>query len=227
MTGLPPLYVVLDGASALLAVAVAGGFLSIARWSRAGLHYLVAAGFTLLAFGFAFVAASHFGPELDADAADAMRIFSQLSGSLLLVFAYATYNLTGRAHAAIVIGASFGAVVALGAIFYWLVPPVSSLPPLPGYFAVAYALMALSFLGCTAFSGYGWHARPTWGRALVPLGFLCWTFSTYTWIFIVLAGADEFLPVVYSWRFAAILLMLWAMVRRPRTPSLRFPDAPA
>ncbi|HUR25950.1 MAG TPA: hypothetical protein VM327_08070 [Candidatus Thermoplasmatota archaeon] len=156
-----------------------------------------------------------------------MRIFSQLSGSLLLVFAYGTSNLTGRAHAAIVVAASFGAVVALGAIFYWLVPPAASLPPLPGYFAFAYALMSLSYLGCMAFSGYGWHQRPTWGRALVPLGFLCWTFSTYTWIFIVLAGTDKFLPVVYSWRFAAILSMLWAMVRRPRVPSARFPDAPA
>jgi hypothetical protein len=223
----PPLYVVLDGASALLTLAVALGFMAIARWSRSGLHYLVASGFILLALGFAFVAASHFEGGVGATAADALRIFCQLSGSFLLLFAYGSYNLTGRAHAAVVVASAFGLVVALAAIVYWIVPPLASLPPLPEYFAFAYGLMSASFLGCALFSGYGWHRRPTLGRALVPLGFLCWTLSTYTWIFIVLADAGQFLPVVYSWRFAAILLMLGAMVRRPRFPSARFPDAPA
>ncbi|HUR25949.1 MAG TPA: hypothetical protein VM327_08065 [Candidatus Thermoplasmatota archaeon] len=64
MAGLLPLYFLLDGTSAILTLAVAAGFLSLARWSRSGLHYLVATGFTLLALGFAFVAASHFGPEV-------------------------------------------------------------------------------------------------------------------------------------------------------------------
>ena len=224
---LPPSYVILDGASAMLTLAVAAGFVTIARWSRSGLHYLVATGFTLLATGFLFVSASHFGSPVDADAADAARIFCQLAGSLLLLFAYGSFHLTGKPHVAAVVLSAVGAAVALGAVFYWIVPPTASLPPLPEYFAVAYGLMSASYLGCFLLSGYGWHKRPTWGRALVPLGFLCWTLSTYTWIFIVLAGTDRFLPVVYAWRFAAILSMLWAMVRRPRQPSARFPDAPA
>ena len=227
MAALPPAYVILDGASALLTLAVAGGFLAIARWSRSGLHYLVSAGFTLLALGFAFVSASHFGRGVDADVADAARIFCQLGGSLILLFAYGSYNFTGRAQVAVVVAASAGALVALAAIFYWLVPPAASLPPLPEYFAFAYGAMAATYLGCFLLSGYGWHKRPTLGRALVPFGFLCWTLSSYTWTFIVLSGTDQFLPVVYSWRFAAILLMLWAMLRRPRSPSARFPDASA
>jgi hypothetical protein len=222
---LPPLYVILDGASALLTLAVAAGFLAIARWSRAGLHYLVASGFTLLAAGFAFVSASHFGSRVDADAADAVRLFCQLTGSLLLLFAYGSFHVTGKPHVVAVVLSAVGGVVGIGVLLHSANLLGADLPSLQWYFAIAYSLMSMAYLGCALLSGYGWHKRPTWGRAMVPLGFLCWTLSTYTWIFIVLAGTDQFLPVVYTWRFAAVLLMLWAMVRRPRMPSRRFPDA--
>jgi hypothetical protein len=221
----PPLFVLLDGASAFATLAVAAGFLSVARWSRSALHSLLTAGFTLLATGFLFVSASHFSPNVDATAADVVRIVCQLLGAFVLLAAYVDYHLTGRSHAVLAVLAAVASVASLAAILYWLVPPAAALPPLPTYFAATYALMSLAFLGCTLFAGFGWHKRPTWGRAMVPLGFLCWTFSTYTWIFIVLAGEDRFLPVVYSWRLAAILLMLWAMLRRPRSPATRSVDA--
>jgi hypothetical protein len=221
----PPLFVLLDGASAFATLAVAAGFLSVARWSRQALHYLLTAGFTLLATGFLFVSASHFGSGVDANLADVVRIVCQLLGAFVLLAAYADHHLTGKAHVVLALLASVATVVSLGAILYWLVPPAASLPPLPTYFAIAYACMAAAFLGCAFFAGFGWHKRPTWGRAMVPLGFLCWTFSTYTWIFIVLADAGAFLPVVYTWRLAAILLMLWAMVRKPRSPAPRSVDA--
>ena len=79
--------------------------------------------------------------------------------------------------------------------------------------------VAAAFLGCAGMAGYGWHQRPTWGRALVPLGFLCWAFSSYTWIFIDVGNASRFLGVAYAWRFAALGFVLWAMVRRPRRPA--------
>jgi hypothetical protein len=158
---------------------VALGFLAIARLSRSPLHAMVALGFALLAVGFLFVAASHFG-RVGADLVDAVRIFCQLTGALVLVFAYGSYHLTGRVHGVLLLVASVGAVLALGVVFYWVVPPIQSLVLLPTYIAVAYGMMSACYLGCFLLSGYGWHKRPTWGRAMVPLAFLAWTLSTYT-----------------------------------------------
>lgn len=218
-------YVVLDAVSALLTFAVAGGFIWIARWSRQGLHAQVAAGFTLVGVGFLFVALGHAQGGTQGDRLDVARMLCQLTGALTLLLAYADYHGTHRPHPLAVAVGAVGGAAAVGTLL-WAIPPLG-LPPLPLYFATTYALMGVAFFGCTVLSGYGWHRRPTWGRAMVPLAFLCWTFSSYTWIFITLDGADHFLPVVYAWRLAAILLMLWAMVRRPRLPSTRLQDAPA
>lgn len=220
----PLSYGLLDGVSALLTLAVAVGFLWVARWSRQGLHLLVATGFTLVAAGFLFVSASQFGSaNLGPGAVDAGRMAFQMAGPFVLVLAYGQHHLTGRARVFGVGAAAAGALVALAGIL-WLLPPRGYLPPLPVYLAPAHALMAAAYFGCALLSGYGWHRRPTWGRAMVPLGFLAWAMSTYTWIFIDLgAGGDRFVPLAYGWRFAAILLMLWAMVRRPRPPPTTGP----
>lgn len=204
-------YQVLDGLSALLTVAIGLGFLILARKSRRLLHAAVGIGFCFMAVGFLFVAASHFQRTPDADASDVLRVACQLLGSLTLFMAYASAQASGRPRPAVIAYGALGATVALAVLLWWL-PPSGVLPPLPEYVAVAYSLMAVSYLGCTILSGVGWHRRPSLARALVPLGFLCWTLSTYTWIFIALGAGDEFLPVVYAWRFTAIALILSAML---------------
>lgn len=222
---IPPTFLLLDVLSTALTLAVAAGFMWVASWSRQGLHAQLAGGFALLGTGFLFVALGHFQGGTEGDRLDATRIFLQLIGALTILLAYASHHRTGRPHPLAVAMGAVGGAVAFGALL-WFIPPAGRLPPLPEYFALAYSVMTLAFLGCCALSGYGWHKRPTLGRALVPLGFLAWALSTYSWVFIVL-GDDQLLFVVYAWRFTAILLLIWAMVRRPRVPHGRFPDAPA
>jgi hypothetical protein len=223
---LPPSYVFLDGASAVLTLLVALGFWWVSRWTRQALHVLLSAGFTAVAAGFLLVSLSHFSDALTFDIVDGARLVLQLAGALLLAGAYAAHHLAGRPRAAAVVFASLAVFAALLALV-WLLPPAGQITPLPEYFALAHTVMAACYFGCALLSGYGWHRRPTWGRAMVPFGFLAWALSTYTWIFIDLSpGDDTFLPVVYFWRFVAVLLMIWAMVRRPRYQA-RGPDAEA
>lgn len=223
--GLPSTFLVLDVLSCLLTLGIATGFLWLSRWSRQGLHAQLAAGFALMGVGFLFVALGHFEGGTEGDRLDATRIFLHVTGTLTLLLAYASHHGTGRPHPLAVALGAVGGAVAFGALL-WFIPPAGRLPPLPQYFALAYAVMTFALLGCCALSGYGWHKRPTWGRALVPLGFLAWAMSTYSWVFIVL-GNDRLVFLVYAWRFTAILLLIWAMVRRPRVPIPRSTDAPA
>lgn len=218
-------YVVLDVLSTLLTLTVAGGFLALARMSRQGLHLFVAAGFGLLGLGFLFVAASHFGgPE--PEAGEAARVIGLLTGSLTLLLSYATFHAGGGrpSLAAVTLGVIGGTLI-IGATL-WFVPPVARLALSAPSLAAMHGTMTAAFLGCAAMAGYGWHQRPTWGRAMVPLGYLCWAFSSYTWIFIDLGDATRFLPLAYAWRFGALALVLWAMGRRPRAPSPRLAEAP-
>ena len=226
VVGFPPAYVVLDVLSTSLTLAIAAGFLWVARWSRQGLHAQLCAGFALVGTGFLFVALGHFQDGTEGDRLDAARILLQRPGALTILLADASHHGSERPHPLAVAMGAVGGALAFAAVI-WFIPPTGRLPPLPEYFAAAYAVMTFTFLGCSILSGYGWHKRPTLGRALVPLGFLAWAMSTYSWIFIVLGGDDRLVFVVYVWRFAAILLLIWAMVRRPRIPILRLPDAPA
>lgn len=216
-------FVALDVLSMVLCVAVAAGFLWVLHWSRQGLHAQVAAGFTLLGTGYFFVAMGHFSGG-DGDLLNVARLFLQMTGVLTLLLAYADYHGAQRPHPLAVAVGAVGGATALAAVLY-IIPPFG-LHVSPAYFATAYAMMALAFLGCTLLSGYGWHRRPTWGRAMVPLAFLFLTFSSYTWVIISISPSDAALPIVYAWRLAALGLMLWATVRRPRVPSTRLSDAP-
>lgn len=217
----PQTYAALDALSTVLTLAVAIGFLAIARFTRQGLHVIIAAGFGLLGLGFLFVSASHFsaGPQLQAG--EAARIIGLLAGSLTLLLAYTTvHGERGRPPVLAILLGAVGGTLTLGAAL-WFLPPVGRLALSPHSLSVAYATVTLAFLGCAILAGYGWHKRPTWGRALVPLGFLCWAFSSYTWIFIDIGGDSRFLVLAYTWRFAALALVLWAMARRPRVAATR------
>jgi hypothetical protein len=219
-------YEILDAVSSVLTLGVAASFFLIARWSRKVLHLLVATGFMLIGAGFLFVSLSHYGADPGADVVDSVRILFQLTGALMLFLAYATHHGGGRPHTVAVAFGAFGGTVGMG-ILFWLLPTGADAPPLPAYFASADAVMTIAYLGCSGFAGYGWHKHPTWNRALVPLAFLGWAFSKYTWIFVVLGPDDRFLGVVYAWRFFAIALLLIAVAHRPRMKSRGGGHAPS
>jgi peptidoglycan/LPS O-acetylase OafA/YrhL len=181
----------------------------------------MSAGFSLVATSFLFVSLGHFGAGTRGRL-EAARMLFHVAGALTLVLAYASHHSRRRHPLTVLLAAAAGAA-GVGLVL-WLIPPLG-LPSSPGYVAATYAIVAACFLACAVLSGYGWHRRPTLGRALVPAGFHAWTFSAYTWIFITLEGTSGFLPVVYGWRFLAVALMLWAMLRRPRVPSTRSSDA--
>lgn len=206
------LWLDLVSAAAVLGIAACFG---LAWWRLRGpLPMLLCVGFALLGVGILTVSTSEFDLGASGPGADLLRLATHTSAALVLAFAYVDAR-TGRSRpwrALAWASAGTGLVVALLSPF--LVPQVSFDPRRE--WLVAHAVQALAYAACFLLSSAALLRRPSLRGALVPLGFLAYAISKYTWTLIDLTGDKGLVPYVYAWRFLMIGLLLWALL-----PALR------
>lgn len=213
----------LDLVSAVAVLGVAACF-GLAWWRLRGpLSMLLCVGFSLLGIGILTVSTSEFDLGAAGPGVDLLRLATHTSAALVLAFAYVDAR-TGRSRpwrALAWASAGTGLVVAL--LSPLLVPQVSLDPRRE--WLVAHAVQATAYATCFLLSGAALLRKPGVRVALVPLGFLAYAFSKYTWMLIDLTGDRSLVPFVYAWRFLMVGLLLGALV-----PALRAggePRAPA
>lgn len=216
----------LDAASAIMTVVVAAYFLRIYWTTRVDLHLLFGLGLLLVGASFATTAASHFDLGGDPDAYDLLRIAGQLGGAFVVLFAYIGARSERRRSPWVALGL---AAVALSVFFIvlYLAAPRARFPPREQDFAIAHAVLFVTWGMNAWLAGQGSFRIARSGAGFVPAAFALFALSKYTW-FLVEVGqaADATVFLVYPWRIGAIAFLLSALVLAPRAPK-EAPDAPA
>lgn len=215
--------VALDALSGLLLGAVAWRFAAIAHRTRRALPLLFAAGLALLAMSYPTVARSHFDLE-GRPAWDALRIAGQTGGALVVLCAYLTARVFGRARPGLALGWALVALTLVLAILTYVVPPSGTLTATPGSLAVAHATTALAWMGAAALAGGRLAVDPRPQHALVPAAFAAMALGTVAWLAVDLGSEESLLVVVYVARFLGIGLLLAAVA--PRVSAPRIAHAP-
>lgn len=219
------LVVAVDLVSALAMLVVAAFFLVLWRQSRAPLHLLFGLAFATLALGISTVSTSEFDLTGQNTAVDAARILAHTSAPLMLVLGYwASWR--GRGTTASATGGVAFLVAGALALLLYSAPPAGSISAgsARNAFIVAHTLQFLLYLALVVLSARNFLRAPTVRRALVPLAFLAYSFSKYSWLLIDLSGDSRLVPFIYFWRFAMLGLMLAALL----APFVRgVPDAEA
>lgn len=212
----------LDAASALLTLGVAAFFLRVYLATRTSLHLLFALGLALVGATFATTTASRFDLGGDPGLYDHIRIAGQLGGALVVLFAYAGARARGSPRPWVAIGLAAAAL----SVFFGLLLVALKLPTRREDFAVAHAVMALAWAAAAWMAARGSFSLVASRRGLVPAAFALFALSKYTWFVVEAGRADDAMALlVYPWRFAAIALLLAALVVAPRAKEAR--DAPA
>jgi len=208
-----PLAILVDVVSALAALVLAGAFVALWRRSRAPLHILFATAFATLAVGMSVVSTSEFDLSGSHPAIDALRVVAHTAAPLMLVLGYraAWRDLEARpARTALV---SLGLSGGLAALLFFAPPSGAiSAGTTSAGFAVAHALQFLLYLALVTLSARTFFRAPSWRRALVPLAFLAYSFSKYSWILIDLSEDRSLVALVYFWRFVTLALFLAALL---------------
>lgn len=204
----------LDLLSAAAVLGIAACFVVAHFRMRGGLALLLGIGFALLGVGLLTVSTSAFDLGPGDPYVDLLRLSTHTSAALVLAFAYVDAR-TGRSRpwrALAWASATSGILVAL------LSPLVETPVVLDARreWVAAHAVQALCYAACFLLSGAALLRRPSARAALVPLGFLAYAVSKYTWLLIDLTGEKGLVPYVYLWRFLMVGLFLSALV-----PALR------
>ncbi|HVM44846.1 MAG TPA: hypothetical protein VM582_02830 [Candidatus Thermoplasmatota archaeon] len=206
-----PLLVAVDLASAAGTMLLAGAFGLLWARSRVRLHLLFSAAFATLAVGLTTVGASAFEVVGSGGWLDALRIVCHTAAPVMLVTGYWLAQEERRLHALVIVALSLGVAAALAAGL-WAVASFSGAADTRRSFLVAHAIQFALYLALVVLSGRNFVARPTWRRAFVPLAFISYAFSKYTWLIIDLDGDLQLVPLVYAWRILTIGLLLAALL---------------
>lgn len=214
---------VLDLVSGALVMGLAALCLRSFWALRAELPLLMSVGFALLGVGILTVATSAFDLTRADAYVDLVRLCAHTGAALAFAAAYLSARRPGGRRWRALGWAAAGTAV-LVALVSPLAPPALQLGGREQW-VVAHAVQALAYGLCFLLAGSGTVARRGAGAALVPLGFLAYMLSKYTWLLIDLTGDLRVVPFVYLWRFLTIALFYAALV-----PALRGeggPHAPA
>lgn len=208
----------LDALSGLLLAYVAYGFVRLAWRRRDSLLLLFAAGIAILAVSYPAVSASQFDFGAPGSPWDELRAAGQTGGALVVLAAYATARLFGRARPALALGWAIAAMTVLACVVVFVLPQVGGAES-GRTLLVAHATMALAWLAAAALAG-GRAAQPA-----VPIAFAAFAVGKVAWVALD-AGSDALLlVVVYFARFLGIVLLVGAV--RPSAPASRGAHAAA
>lgn len=224
----PPLevFIALDVASAMFTLLVGVFFALFWSSTRDRLFLLFSAGFMLTALGFPAVTASQFNLGLQQGYWDVLRLGFLLGGAFVLLFAYMSLHWPGSARSLTLAGWASAGLSVLLMVLFAIVPPFVSIPLPALLHPFAHIIISLAFAACALFSSAGLARRPSIDRALVPVGFLFFALSNYTWLLVDLSASINIVPLVYVWRLTAIWLFMTAL--RLPAHARRQPDlAPA
>jgi hypothetical protein len=212
--------VALDAISALLTLGVAAFFFRIYATTRISLHLLFALGLVLIGATFATTTASHFDLGGDPDIYDHLRIAGQLGGAFVVLFAYVGARTKGSRSPWIAVGLAAVALSVFFNVVYFVLPPALTFPGRQQDFAIAHAVMAVTWATSAWLAGRGSFSLARSGAGFVPAAFALFAMSKYTW-FIVEAGSasDAMVLLVYPWRFTAIAFLIAAVTLAPRMPQ--------
>jgi hypothetical protein len=202
--------VVLDAVSAVLTLAVAAYFLRLWSGTRHPLHLLFSLGLALVGASYTTVSASAFDLGHTPEGWDQLRIAGQVGGALVIFFAYTSARSSnGRPYLAL--GYAAAGLSLLFAILYFAIPPVFTFPDMRtalviSHFVTTFAWLASAVLAVSSVSGWG----PD--RLLVPMAFVAFAVSKYSWLLQDISGDPILIPYIYPWRFLGIVLLLAALL---------------
>jgi len=207
------LFVGLDVVSALLTLAL--GALLVRTWAltRAPIALLLGVAFILLGASYATVTASQFDLGRSPDLWDELRLAGQTGASLVLFLTYLSSRASRNPVPFRVLAGAVGALTVAVGLLDVVLPSLSARIPERQYFLGAHLVMAMAFGACAFMAARGFGQHPTRDRALVPLAFLFFAISKYTWFIIDLTRSDAPVGLIYAWRFAGIALLGFALVR--------------
>lgn len=209
---------VVDLVSASVMMLVAGAFFLLWRASRAPLHLLFAAAFATLATGISTVSTSEFDLTGSNGIVDVVRIVTHTAAPLMMVLGYVAVRRSAGPSVGKTIVVAFAAAGALAAAFYLLPPQgMVSAGTTRNAFIAAHVVQFILYLSLVVLSARNLLRAPSWRRALVPLGFLAYSFSKYSWILIDLSDDERLVPFIYFWRFTMLALFVSVVL----TPFLR------
>lgn len=205
--------VAVDLLSSLAMMSVAIAFFALWRRSRSSLHLLFAFAFATLAAGMSTVSTSEFDLTGASPLVDTVRIVTHTAAPLMFALGYWSHRRERPIPTWRVVAISFGVATVLG-LLVWAAPPTGSvsLGSTRNAFVAAHALQFVLYLGVVVLSSGSLLRAPSWRRALVPLGFLAYAFSKYSWILIDLSGDTGLIAFIYFWRFTMLALLLLALM---------------
>lgn len=216
-----PLLVVIDVVSGIAMLGLAAAFFALWRFTRDALHLLFGLALAVLAVGISIVSASEFDVARASEIADGVRIIGQTAAPLMLATAYWFARIDRPVNAWGIALASLAVATAFAALAYVL-PPAGgfAMGSLRNTFLLSHALQFVLYLALVVLSARSFTRRPGTRRALVPVAFLAYAFSKYTWVLIDVQGDTRLVPAIYFWRF----LMLGLLVAALAMPFLRGVD---
>lgn len=205
------LLLALDAVSALALIGLAAGFVALWRFTREPLHAVLSVAFATLAAGVSAVSASEFEVPSGSPWVDGFRMLCHTAAPIMLVIVYGSAHRSVRPRAAWPILVAFAAAALVTAIV-WSLPPEGSfaIGTERNALVVTHAFQFVLYLLLVVLSGRRFVERPSTRRALVPLAFMAYAFSKYTWTLIDLDGHQQLVPLVYLWRFVMIALIVTA-----------------
>lgn len=171
---------------------------------------LLAAGFALVAGSFLTISASTFDLDGSTAALDGARLAGQTGGAFVILLALLARRLP-RGAAALALGWSVVAASLVGAGAFASMAVRGDIPLRA--FVPAHAAQTLAYACCVVLAA-GRGRGAALGRTLLPLGFVAWALSKFTWLLIDLTEGVDLVPYVYALRFAALALMLLALLPR-------------
>lgn len=207
-----------DVLSCLLLSLVAYRFLRVSRAKRGSICLLFAAGVALLAWSFPTPAIRASGAGAGGDPWEGLRLVGQTGGALVVLCAYATVRLFGRARPALAVGWALVGLTLAVASFIAL-SPAGALTPSAGTRLAAHGVMAFTWVGASALA-----AGRTGGGA-VPIAFFAFALGKAAWMGLDLGAGEWVVPWIYAARLVGIFALLFAI--RPPSSVRRVDHAAA